>query len=335
MKKKIENVRYYIPIENNLFIVDMLDNLIYNNKILKTSILGIAKKGNHFFSYEFKNGFINTYHFINENLESLESSVIVDTFDGVNAIIEYDYDSITKDFQIALFDILQKKIVYKLPYRYNIGPSIRINNNIFHIKQNKYVTSLYLETGEYLWETDISNFVSSLDGFSYKDERVGGILGISDNKLIITVGTRLLKIDLHNGIITGDTEALSHGKNYSQGPAGFHSYLHLEDEYVYLLKRDRYLRISLITGKLETLWVNSQSDLIIEHVHYDENYAYFMACIGWNLQPEVLGVFDRKNLSIVWQYDQPIYSSQPPQSDGKKLYSLDTGGTLHIFERAI
>ena len=47
----------------------------------------------------------------------------------------------------------------------------------------------------------------------------------------------------------------------------------------------------------------------------------------------VLGVFDRKALKIVWQHDQPIYSSQPPQSDGDKLYCLDNGGVLHIFEK--
>lgn len=327
LTQKIQEVFEYILTPKLCF--KLKDNvLVFKDKILSKNVEDVFfYKNAIIFNLEDRTSkIVNTKTFKEFHLKTLRA---INTTTLKNN--EWSFVDSSKSNILLIVDLESKKNKIILE-SYNWEFVVIYNNDVFLYVGNS-VNCLSIETGEYLWETDISNFVSSLDGFSYKDERVGGILGISDNKLIITVGTRLLKIDLHNGIITGDTEALSHGKNYSQGPAGFHSYLHLEDEYVYLLKRDRYLRISLITGKLETLWVNSQSDLIIEHVHYDENYAYFMACIGWNLQPEVLGVFDRKNLSIVWQYDQPIYSSQPPQSDGKKLYSLDTSGTLHLFER--
>jgi hypothetical protein len=135
-------------------------------------------------------------------------------------------------------------------------------------------------------------------------------------------------------ISTGQIVAeIRHILAHCGGARSFGWYFHLEGGYVYLLQQSSYIRINLTTQAIETLWRHENPRYTIQRVSYDEQYAYFMGSEDTYVQPDTLGVFDRKALQIVWQYDQPIYSSQPPQSDGNKLYCLDTGGTLHIFER--
>lgn len=186
--------------------------------------------------------------------------------------------------------------------------------------------SLSLETGEYLWETNIS-----IEGDT--DPRIKQVLGISGDVLVVfTFGSTLVGIDLHTGKILW--HILPKGF-YPSGFTGMAWCWHLEDGYLYLLRHQYYLRINLSNQQLEVLWQTPADTLEFEDCSYTEDHVYFMAIDKKSniFNTSVLGVFDRKALKIVWQHDQPIYSSQPPQSDGDKLYCLDNGGVLHIFEK--
>ena len=244
----------------------------------------------------------------------------------IEELSNYKYDAIYHEYQTGFNKLILKQMsgIYEFLYDSEKKAIIRDINT---------VKSLSLETGEYEWEVDISQYTNQ-EGFSYKEAKIDSILGISGTELIVLVWSSILIIDLQTGQIKADIVGIGSKKYFPEGRSmGFTYHFHLEGEYVYLLKRERYISIHLPTQTVSILWENEDPNLNIDRVSYDENYAYFMATKAWDVQASILGVFDRKALEIVWQHDQPIYSSKPPQSDGNKLYCLDSEGTLHIFER--
>jgi hypothetical protein len=215
--------------------------------------------------------------------------------------------------------IIKTDISFGLKLQYN---GCVIMNEGWHI-----LKSLSLETGKYLWEVDLGKYSTTNE-----EVRIREILGIWENQLVVLMNNNdiVVQISLSTGqIIAENRHILAH----LGGARSFGWYFYLEGGYVYLLQQSSYIRINLSNQVIETLWEHENSRYTIQRVSYDEQYAYFMGSNGNNVQPDILGVFDRKALKIVWQHDQPIYSSQPPQSDGDKLYCLDIGGTLHIFEK--
>lgn len=73
-----------------------------------------------------------------------------------------------------------------------------------------------------------------------------------------------------------------------------------------------------------------------EGIAFDDNYIYFR-----DIEIATIGVLNRQTKQIEWYYR--LYDTIPRtnvvindiQVSDNKLYVLDTGGTLHIFEREI
>lgn len=195
--------------------------------------------------------------------------------------------------------------------------------------ENTTIKSLSLETGDYQWEIDLGQYSTEKEAVKIKE-----ILGVWQENLVVLMDNNdiLVLISLKTGQIAAEIRHIL-AQFPKEGPWGFGWHFHLEGDYVYLLQQNRYLRIDLATQQIETLWIPENTNFNIQRVSYDSEYAYFMACDGYHVYTDILGVFDRKALKIAWQHTEPIYSSHPPQSDGKKLYCLDNEGTLHIFER--
>jgi outer membrane protein assembly factor BamB len=206
-------------------------------------------------------------------------------------------------------------------------PAYKTEAEIFFTKfQEPIINALSLETGECLWETNIS-----IEGDT--DPRIKQVLGISGDILVVfTFGSTLVGLDIHTGKILWSIFPKGF---YPSGFTGMAWCWHLEYGYLYLLRHQYYLRINLSNQQLEVLWQTPVNTLEFEDCNYTKDHIYFMAIDKKSsiFNTSILGVFDRKALKIVWQYDKPIDSSQPPQSDGKKLYCIDNEGTLHIFER--
>lgn len=186
-----------------------------------------------------------------------------------------------------------------------------------------------LTTGNYEWEIDLGQYSTEKETVKIKE-----ILGVWQENLVVLMDNNdiLVLISLKTGQIAAEIRHIL-AQFPKEGPWGFGWHFHLEGDYIYLLQQNRYLQIDLATQQIETLWIPENTNFNIQRVSYDSEYAYFMACDGYHVYTDILGVFDRKALKIAWQHTEPIYSSHPPQSDGKKLYCLDNEGTLHIFER--
>jgi hypothetical protein len=253
------------------------------------------------------------------NFESLKDGLLLVT----------RFESKGDKLYLYSFDGESFELIKEYKHTYIIGQNIRYLNCLIHRQGHFCIKCLSLETGEYNWTIDLSQYSSGKETVKIKE-----ILGIWEDNLVVIMDNNdiIVLISLTTGEITGEIRHIL-AQFPKEGPWGFGWHFLLEGGYVYLLQQNRYLRIDLATHQIETLWIPENTNFNIQRVSYDEQYAYFMACDGYHVQTDILGVFDRKALKIVWQYDKPIGSSKPPQSDGNKLYCLDNEGTLHIFEK--
>jgi hypothetical protein len=318
--KRLENVYRYQAKDNNLVYHQIKNSLFLNEMLLDDDTCSFIFNGNcivfsnnkntifkvNLFDPNVKNVLLEN-HSLGESIYYLGEILVSNQLFRQRSIYNFE-----KEISVKIVDT---------------PPAFKTEVEIFFTKfQEPIINSLSLETGEYLWETNIT-----VEGDT--DPRIKQVLGISGDILVVfTFGSTLVGIDVHTGKILWSI--LPKGF-YPSGFTGMAWCWHLEDGYLYLLRHHYYLRISLSHQQLEVLWQTPPDTLEFEDCSYTKDHIYFMAIDKKSniFNTSILGVFDRKALKIVWQHDQPIYSSQPPQSDGNKLYCLDTGGTLHIFER--
>lgn len=68
-----------------------------------------------------------------------------------------------------------------------------------------------------------------------------------------------------------------------------------------------------------------------------DGLIYFTANAARTLNPQYLGIIDSTSLDLLWHQKviegSEGFVNQEPQVGGNKFYGLDTGGTLHIFEK--
>jgi PQQ-like domain len=320
--KRLENVYSYQAKNNNLVYKSFHENTLYfnDNEIFK-NIETFVFNGYYIIFSSTEKPTIYKLWLEDKNQVNVlfENHALGDKLHTDNEITIYGYE----EGKRILYDFEKDKVIFIQP-----KPSwFNTEEYIFFTKsQEPILESFSLETGEYLWETNIT-----IEGDT--DPRLKQVLGISGDVLVVfTFGSTLVGIDVHTGEILWSI--LPKGF-YPLGFTGMAWCWHLADGYLYLLRHQYYLRINLSNQQLEVLWQTLPDTLEFEDCSYTEEHIYFMAIDKKSniFNTSILGVFDRKALKIVWQHDQPIYSSQPPQADGNKLYCLDTAGTLHIFVR--
>ena len=117
----------------------------------------------------------------------------------------------------------------------------------------------------------------------------------------------------------------------------------------FLENRD-YVEIDLSTQRIHRRKSfdtgNPNNDWNFSSNTFDDSHVYFTATrANSRFSPNYVGVFDRATMEITWSKDLELYKqpevpnmpdrflAQAPQSDGNKLYVLDTHHTLHIFEK--
>lgn len=220
---------------------------------------------------------------------------------------------------------------------------------IFHRFPNPIVQSLSLLTGEYEWELDLSGRKNPPESRE-EEAQIRQLVGIWQNQLIITMtNNELISIDTQTGKILWETKQLT--AQINQGPSykwrGHLSFngCHIESGKLYEIVGSVYYSIDLLTQAVEILWQDPRSEdyITVQHRTYTEDYIYFTGSVDGAFQAHIVGVFNRKTLSLEWIEDMslpispsmgyPASLNQPPQVTDNKLYVLDSGGTLHIFEK--
>ena len=345
-KEKICGIKIF---SQNLIIGDMNNNLFINQNLIAVDVDTqsaslIIFNNLLFFNIEDKKF---CYDFFQSKLSELGNihpyfnSISISTKEVLgthNSRIEngkFVWDTI-------LYDLDKNIILKTLPKLANVSiAEIFNNNNIVTYKGASGFANFSLLTGNYEWETDLSHYRFRMSGQKY-EASIQQVIGVWEGQLLVWMqGNMFLSLSVETGEVLWEirkweyTEGKGHGYHFSQG-------VHLDEAAgkCYLFECTCYLEIDLATQKTTILW---QEDGIsygmrFARPSFTKDYIYFL---GGGFSSNSVGVFNRKTLQIDWlhqfEFDQSgveyIQLNQPPQVADDKLYVLDTGGTLHIFER--
>jgi len=291
------------------------------------------------------------YSLSNQTTEKLDSdlSYYWDYFDSNKVMVSRNRRKDSKGIRIAdyhLFSFENQSL--SLPIFTDI-PNIRVFGSNGLIINFNILKSLSLLTGEYEWELDLSGRKNPPESRE-EEAQIRQLVGIWQNQLIITMtNNELIRIDTQTGKILWETKQLT--AQINQGPSykwrGHLSFngCHIESGKLYEIVGSVYYSIDLLTQAVEILWQDPRSEdyITVQHRTYTEDYIYFTGSVDGAFQPHIVGVFNRKTLSLEWIEDMslpispsmgyPASLNQPPQVTDNKLYVLDSGGTLHIFEK--
>lgn len=332
----IKEIKSFFVVNNKLYYLNNGEFLILNNEILFKSY-GIEKKLDTLFCYQNLDN-VNTI-ILTSNGEIIETLYSLDShsFNGINTIIHNKDYSLTNQ-QIGLYDIKTNSIKWFdniLPF----GLNIRNFDSLYYRLSKTKLSSLSLLTGLYLWELDL--------GFSYPTAQIHQIIGVYKNVLLVSLneGT-LLGLDTEKGVILWempyqaalkvrfnrgihlDTEK---GLLYCLSGNGF-AVIALVNQQVIRSKNDYYVYTEEITEPYQYGYSDAGSAFGLSC--WQGDYLYFTASKGTAFDCW-LGVFHIPTMEVVWEYqiqNGETFNS-PPQVAENKLYALDSGGTLHIFEK--
>jgi outer membrane protein assembly factor BamB len=223
-----------------------------------------------------------------------------------------------------------------------------LDNHTITFQPKTTLRSLSLFTGEYEWEVDLIGR-KYLDFSEEKTAEIRHIVGVWENLLVVTMThNEIIVIDIETGTVLWETHDLLKKQLQKDSSGKWRGYLqncYLENGKLYELTSSIYYSIDLRTQKVEILWQDKRERdyVTVVHTTYTENYIYFTGSYNNRFQPHILGVFNRKTLQIDWIHDMDLSIdpklgyvaslNQAPQFSEDRLYVLDSGGTLHIFER--
>jgi hypothetical protein len=207
-------------------------------------------------------------------------------------------------------------------------------------KNKTILKSLSLLTGEYEWELDLEEKLGRYDN-------IGTIFGVVDAILwLVSQRGILFGIDVNTGILVHHLNydnVLSFQETGLVNSKYFHSLFDEKAKKLVGIYQKTYWEIDLLNPEnslkifdLPSLnvdyfsneWANPQG------VVFDDQYIYFR-----DIEISMVGVLCRQTHKIVWH--QRINDLEPRPSiiinniqiTETNLYVLDTGGTLHIFEK--
>ncbi|NBB31834.1 hypothetical protein [Cellulophaga sp. BC115SP] len=224
-------------------------------------------------------------------------------------------------FNKFVFDLSTGSILKKI----DAEPSfISLSSEIFTIATT--LKSLSLLTGEYEWEVDLGAY-----------GEIAQIIGNFQNQLIVSLSNQnLIGIQVKTG------EILWEFRKPQEIRADFTRNAHLDSETgkIYFLTFYDFVEFDIQTYSIsqhKSFWTgNFQTTWQFGHSCQQGDYIYFTAGIGTAQFYYWLGVFHIPSMEIVWQYqreDQKETFNSSPQVSEKQLFALDSGGTLHIFEK--
>jgi hypothetical protein len=250
--------------------------------------------------------------------------------------------------EISLYQLNPFKLIKVLPHRYIFSQFLRIDNLLFTEKLKTTLSSLSLLTGEYEWEADLGEKLGTYDS-------IAKIVGVVDEVLwVISQRGILFGIEINTGELLYhlNYDNVESFKEIGQVNAKYyHSLFDEANKKLIGIYRNQYWEIDLTnpTTGLQVFDIEAINPAYFSHpdfyfrgsywaapegVTFDSDYIYFR-----DIEVATVGIMHRQTKQIEWH---TRLNDQEPrvrdvindiQVSGNKLYVLDTGGTLHIFER--
>jgi outer membrane protein assembly factor BamB len=340
----INKIKQFVMFYDRLYFINENELLFENNKQL-FNVYGL--EANKYGVFAFTNmSNVSTSIILESEVVQTSLSLNSMAFNGVDTIVRKKDNGIKRN---GMYNIINNEIKW-LDNLDVFGQCLRSINYLFHRKGHYSIKSLSLLTGEYNWSLDLSGRYYQ-KGNETKETAIKEIIGLWEDVLLVSLTSyELVAIDTNSGQVIWETNDLYARLSDVFQPHKHYDFtrnLFIEDGYLYELSSCIYYRIHIKTQKLEILWKDDREEDFIT-IRYTSNcidYIYFVAAHQKQLQCEIVGVFNRKTFSIDWQeninlsvdpalgYQASI--NQKPQATADKIYVLDTGGALHIYQKDV
>ena len=229
-----------------------------------------------------------------------------------------------KNGNYSVYDIEQDIILSTFPVSFSLVYLFDGNRSFFRSKQSNTLHS-YIDSTN-LWELDLSVY-----------GRLKRIFGIVDNVLWLWCEDYyFIGVDVSSGSIKKVWEVFD---GVYERKSFLYNFPHFDKEEgkVYYLERSTYVEIDLRGLTTKVLWEDKDLKLDIIGPYFTKDMVYFSGAIRPSVFSNIIGVFDRKKMQVVWQDKIQLVSGDSlwtPRFCDDKLYVQDSGYNLHIYEKS-
>lgn len=348
---KRENVKKYAASNDKMALLLKDGSFFYNNENFGKAVDGFFFQG--LFLYYSVDGVSTTI--MNTNTEEkkyIPKVFNADTVQTNTFLMGSNYERVSNTLfysaEISLYQLNPYNLKKRLPHRYIFSQFLRIGNLLFTEKLKTTLSSLSLLTGEYEWEVDLGEKLGTYDS-------IAKIVGVVDEVLwVISQRGILFGIEINTGELLyhlnyDNVESFKEIGNVSA--KYFYSLFDEANKKLIGIYRNQCWEIDLTkptTGlqvfDLEAINLTyfSHPDFYFrgsywaapEGVTFDNDYIYFR-----DIEVATVGIMHRQTKQIEWHTrlndQEPMVRDviNDIQVPDNKLYVLDSGGTLHIFEK--
>ncbi len=293
-----------------------------------------------------------------KKIENLSESAISIDFHSSN--LENRVKIFYGDSSLALYDLTTQKVIWTTSFKVNVD-GILNPEMIFCVLKggNKTIISLDINTGSLLWQFSVSELgkYTWSDGVkTHREEgKVERIIGVFGEVLVCVItgggervrgNTQLIGLDTSTGNLLWQIEQFI-GTPNRQLPAtatlmpdaqnknlvGFQSgdFIEIDPQVGKVL---RYSQINLVYEQHTLTGLMDSFSLQGDHLYFRSSVS---SMGGF---PTAIGAFNYKTETIEWLYVFEEFAKEgkfipinQPKAEGNRVYALDSGNTLHIFER--
>ncbi|RFS17298.1 hypothetical protein [Emticicia sp. C21] len=259
-------------------------------------------------------------------------------------------------YKDGIYDFRNDKKLWEFKY-VDANKQILSLNYFIQWHREKILETISIQTGEKIWEFSANKIGVFFDDQILQSGSINGVLGLFGLVLvvIITGGGNKLRgseqlIGLH--IQTGEllwllSDFEYEGVKYNALPTIATLQADKNHQYLIGFQGGSFIEIAPETGKVLrykkgiTQYDRYTLTKPIDSFSLQGDYLYFRTVIasigGW---PTAIGAFNYQTEQIEWLHVFEKFKKQgcflpigQPKVEGNRVYALDSGGTLHIFEK--
>ncbi len=332
---------------------DVFDKKIYFEKYKKVIEFSIIEKSKNQYFELFPNGNIQDEMFLN---------IFDSKFENI--------DLGTLSYRFRLYN-LNKTIIHETKKRFILGYGFWKNPYYYHSEGKNLLKSLDILKEKYLWKYSVSEIGKYTDTDNYfkpyqHEGEVRKIIGVCGDILLVVVSggfegknnvsNQLIGLSCQSGELLWRLDMFD--ANGIRTHYGSYENLQIDEPNKRLLGlySQGFIKVAVETGVVERfkhlsystgeellrfeykgkILTNIYSETLVgEHLYFR---ATNIANRRHSLSSNVIGAYNHQTETIDWLYEfedlaPSVSIKESPKVEGNRLYALDSGGTLHIFER--
>jgi len=252
-----------------------------------------------------------------------------------------------KNQQAGIYDLLNDSVLF---LKRNFFPWKFIGAELFG-KTNEKIISYHYLNGDVKWQfdaTDLGRYRHNSQS-PEKEGKVEKIIGVYQDLLIVAItNSTILAIDIHTGELKGKWRDLPEGQSYGKMKRTtlvypFQSFIDQSAGKLIGLIGSYYWEIDLHGDtiyfhdateefKKHQVGTHTSGQITPQGDHIMFASEFFSPA---NERIQKVAAFNRKTKLIDWSFEDlaPTVMPKAPVVEGNRMYVLDTGGTLHVFEK--